>query len=615
MRTNFAAATWLDLVASLASTHAVNAIDLPGQPGLSEPHRPRSFDDPAGRGTMVTDPELVRTPAPKLLLPPRSAIGWVLGLLWFAGSVVPSLLPRSSLLQGVMSGVALGIGYGLGRVVAAVSRGVGHAVPARWRGATAGARRAIGVVALGLSTAIVVWALFVHQRWQTDVRGLMGLETRWYHWLELTGVALLTAALLLVLGRIVIALHHAYVRGVDRVVPRRGRRPLRVVVALTLVAVTVDLVLADWTVDAVRDAFIAADARYDTEVARPGSTLRSGGSDSYLAWEELGRMGRSFTGTGPTTEQLSAFTGTPARQPIRVYVGLASAQTASGRAQLAIDELERTGAFDREILLMVVPTGTGWVDPSAIEPLEYLYGGDTATVAIQYSYQPSWATMMGDQDRAVDGARALLAAVTTRLESIATESRPQLLLYGQSLGAFGSGRLFANLDEIPEDLAGILWAGTPSATPLWRDLVAQRDSGSPIWEPVLQGGRQVRFGANGAALSRPKGSWEEPRIAFLQNATDPIVWWRPRLLFERPEWMDTPRGPGVSQTMPFVPIVTGLQVGLDLLQSMNVPPGYGHVFGSAHAEAWAKIAPPPGWTTVDTTRLLATIDATNAAST
>lgn len=551
---------------------------------------------------------------PKLLLPPRSTIGWVLGMLWFAGSVVPSLLPRSWLVQGVMSGVALGIGYGLGRVVAAVSRGVGQAAPAGWRPATAGARRAIGVVALGLSSGIAVWALFVHQRWQTDVRGLMGMEARWSHWLEVTGAALLTAALLLVLGRIVIAAHRAYVRGVDRVVPRRGRRPVRVVIALTLVAVTVDLVLADWTVDAVRDMFIAADARYDTDVARPGSTLRSGGPDSHLAWEELGRMGRAFTGTGPTTEQLSAFTGAPVRQPIRVYVGLDSAATAHGRAQLAIDELERTGAFDREILLLVVPTGTGWVDPSAVEPLEYLYGGDTAIVAIQYSYQPSWATMMGDQDRAVDGARALLAAVTTRLSSITPESRPELLLYGQSLGAFGSGRLFADLDEIPRELAGILWAGTPSATPLWRDLVAGRDRGSPIWEPVFEGGRQVRFGSDGAALSRPGGPWEEPRIAFLQNATDPIVWWRPRLLLERPEWMGTHRGPGVSETMPFVPIVTGVQVGLDLLQSMGVPPGHGHVFGSAHAEAWVKIAPPPGWTTADTTRLLATVEGPEASS-
>lgn len=39
--TNFAAATWLPLIASLSARHTVHAVDLPGQPGLSAPQRPR----------------------------------------------------------------------------------------------------------------------------------------------------------------------------------------------------------------------------------------------------------------------------------------------------------------------------------------------------------------------------------------------------------------------------------------------------------------------------------------------------------------------------------------------------------------------------------------------
>ncbi len=38
--TNFAAATWLGLIASLAARHTVHAVDLPGQPGLSASDRP-----------------------------------------------------------------------------------------------------------------------------------------------------------------------------------------------------------------------------------------------------------------------------------------------------------------------------------------------------------------------------------------------------------------------------------------------------------------------------------------------------------------------------------------------------------------------------------------------
>lgn len=40
--TNFASATWLDLIAALSTSHTVHAVDLPGQPGLSAPQRPRS---------------------------------------------------------------------------------------------------------------------------------------------------------------------------------------------------------------------------------------------------------------------------------------------------------------------------------------------------------------------------------------------------------------------------------------------------------------------------------------------------------------------------------------------------------------------------------------------
>ena len=53
-------------------------------------------------------------------------------------------------------------------------------------------------------------------------------------------------------------------------------------------------------------------------------------------------------------------------------------------------ELERTGGFDRAVLAVIATTGTGWVNPAVPAALEYLYAGDTAVVAMQYSYLPSW---------------------------------------------------------------------------------------------------------------------------------------------------------------------------------------------------------------------------------
>ena len=536
------------------------------------------------------------------VLRPGSASGAVLALLAFAASVVPSLLPRSWMIQGVVSGVVVALGYAAGVVVGVAVRlaGGGRLPP--------GLRLMVTMILNALAGGLALWSLVINMRWQSDVRPAMGLPpAALYYPIAVTALAGLTATVLVLTARATGWVHSRYLHAMARAVPPRWAHVVRLLLAVCLLVVVVDVVLAGWVVGAARDAFAKADARYEVDVRRPVSDLRSGGPGSGLAWETLGRMGRAFTGSGPTTEELAAFNNAPATPPIRVYVGLRAAGTARSRAELAVAELERTGAFERDVLLVVNPTGTGWVDPAAIDPLEYLYNGNTAAVAVQYSYQPSWATMLGNQDRAIEGARALFDAVHSRLQQEPPAARPQLLLYGQSLGSFGSEQLFTSLDDAAARVDGVLWAGPPRANPLWRQLVDRRDPSSPVWQPVYDGGRTVRFGTDGAALSASPGAWTRPRIAYLQNASDPITWWSSRLLFERPEWMDDPLGPGVSERMPFVPIVTCVQIGLDLLQSTGVPPGHGHVFGPAHAEAWALIAPPRGWSPGDTARLVAVI--------
>src|SRR5690606_20025355 len=109
---------------------------------------------------------------------------------------------------------------------------------------------------------------------------------------------------------------------------------------------------------------------------QPNSALRSGSPASLLRWEELGRAGREFVAAGPSARDISAVSGQDALEPIRVYVGLRSAETSEQRATLALEELKRTGAFDRSLLVVVTPTGSGWVDPGAIDSVEYLQHGD-----------------------------------------------------------------------------------------------------------------------------------------------------------------------------------------------------------------------------------------------
>ena len=72
---------------------------------------------------------------------------------------------------------------------------------------------------------------------------------------------------------------------------------------------------------------------------------------------------------------------------------------------------------------MFTTTGTGWVDERAASPLEYMYNGDTALVALQYSYLPSWISFLVDVEKAADAGREMIHAVQGRLADDARRRR------------------------------------------------------------------------------------------------------------------------------------------------------------------------------------------------
>ena len=76
-------------------------------------------------------------------------------------------------------------------------------------------------------------------------------------------------------------------------------------------------------------------------------------------------------------------------EPIRVYAGVLTAEDVETRAQRAVDDLERAGGFERARLLVATTTGRGWLDAGSITAFEYIAGGNSASVAMQYSYAPS----------------------------------------------------------------------------------------------------------------------------------------------------------------------------------------------------------------------------------
>ena len=77
-----------------------------------------------------------------------------------------------------------------------------------------------------------------------------------------------------------------------------------------------------------------------TGVAAAWSRSAPAAPASLAAWDTLGRQGRIFTGWGPRAEQINTFSGGGAKEPIRAYVGLKSAETLQERADLLLEELQ-----------------------------------------------------------------------------------------------------------------------------------------------------------------------------------------------------------------------------------------------------------------------------------
>ncbi len=166
------------------------------------------------------------------------------------------------------------------------------------------------------------------------------------------------------------------------------------------------------------DSFFGAqNERTEAGITRPSSATVSGSPASLVPWDSLGRTGRDFVAEATSAEELAQFHGADARlaEPVRVYAGVRSADTLQQRADLAVRELERAGGFDRAVLVVWIPTGSGWMIPEAADALEQLYAGDTAIVGMQYSYLPSLLSVFLDPGLAARAGAVLFNTVARPL--------------------------------------------------------------------------------------------------------------------------------------------------------------------------------------------------------
>jgi uncharacterized membrane protein len=327
-------------------------------------------------------------------------------------------------------------------------------------------------------------------------------------------------------------------------------------------------------------------------------------------------MGRDFVATATTAQELQRFYGANAQitAPVRVYVGVDSAGSAVERAELAVRELERAGGFNRKVLVVWVPTGTGWIVPKAATSLEQLHRGDTAIVAIQYSFLPSVLSTFMDAGLANEAGIALFNAVRARWSELPPDKRPKLILFGKSLGTAGVEVPFVGVDasssvsNMVTRTDGALIAGAKQSNPIHSQLTRERDSGSPVWQPVFRGGRTVRFLNRDPDQPALDADWSTPRIVYLQHPSDPTVFWRVEALWWPPEWMDQPRGFDVPEDCRWFPIVSVVQAVGDMLHQLGTPPGFGHDYSTDYVKGWASVLPPEDWTGADTERLEQFID-------
>ena len=517
--------------------------------------------------------------------------GVLLAIIFFCVSMLPSLLPRPAMYQAIISGISVAIGYGLGVFVSMAMRWMlqKELVPQRYK---LNAWRFLAILG---SLAAVVFVI-MGGRWQDEVRQLVGEQpSGGIQAFTITIGALIIFILLLSLSRGLRRVTRWLNRKIATVLPRRVSMATGAALVVLLLFWLISGVFANFFVSTANSIYSSKNKTTPEGVSQPSSPYKSGSAESLVPWGTLGYQGQAFTGRGPNQAQLAEFYGSNIEEPIRVYTGLNSADSPQARANLSLQELKRTDAFSREVLVLATVTGTGWLEPQSVDAIEYMYGGNTAIVTQQYSYLPSWISFLVDKQNATDAGLALYDAVYAEWSKLPVDKRPKLIAYGLSLGSFGGQTPYAGIGDVTASIDGALFMGTPNDTQLWRTVTQNRDTGSPEILPVYQNGLSARFAATNQEITTNPSTWQYPRVLYMQHASDPVVWFSFDLLLNEPDWLKEPRGPDVAPQTRWFPFVTFFQVTIDQFFGTTVPNGHGHNYPNTIVNAWAAVTNPQEW--------------------
>ena len=524
-----------------------------------------------------------------------SLIGVVGALVMYGVSVSPSLLARSWQWHAVASGVLSAVGYIVGLTI---QRFYALVVPRLGVEITAPQSVSIAfraVLLLGFFLWFLRWLLqsyrerkranyLVGMRGETLGEYLLGTFCAFILMLALLGIAWG----LQWIGRAIVIVLSQWMHMVFALA-------LSLLILVVIVYALTSQVLLKLGINFFTRHARKMNNRTAKGIVQPQVPERSGSPHSLSSWRAVGGQGRVFLGRGPSRADIEAVTGCSAMEPIRVYAGMPEeGQSLQSTADLVVEELHRTGAFDRAVILIATSTGSGWVDEWQVQPLEYLTRGNCATASMQYSFVPSSINFLTDLDVSEEAAVILFETIRSAVDEIPEDRRPALFVCGESLGAYASQHVFSGIVDVLSRTDGALWVGTPAFTPMHAELTAIRHRGSPEVAPVVANGRHVRFvnvpeNLWSDVYGRELGDWNYPRVVYAQHPSDPVVWWNSELVWHKPDWISEKVDGDVSPHMQYTRGATYIQVLVDMPVAGTAPGGHGHTYHEELIPLWEAI--------------------------
>ena len=524
-----------------------------------------------------------------------SLIGVVGALVMYGVSVSPSLLARSWQWHAVASGVLSAVGYIAGLTI---QRFYALVVPRLGVEITAPQSVSIAfraVLLLGFFLWFLRWLLQSYRE-RKRANHLVGMRG------ETLGEYLLgtVCAFILMLALLGIAWGLQWIGRAIVIVLSQWMHMVFALALSLLILVVIVYALTSQVLLKLGINFFTRHARKMNNrtakgIVQPQAPERSGSPQSRSSWRTVGGQGRVFLGRGPSRADIEAVTGCSAMEPIRVYAGMPEeGQSLQSAADLVVEELHRTGAFDRAVILIATSTGSGWVDEWQVQPLEYLTRGNCATASMQYSFVPSSINFLTDLDVSEEAAVILFETIRRAVDELPEDRRPALFVCGESLGAYASQHVFSGIVDVLSRTDGALWVGTPAFTPMHAELTAIRHRGSPEVAPVVANGRHVRFvnvpeNLWADVYGRELGDWNYPRVVYAQHPSDPVVWWNSELVWHKPDWISEKVDGDVSPHMQYTRGATYIQVLVDMPVAGTAPGGHGHTYHEELIPLWEAI--------------------------